>query len=367
MRLLLLNWKDLWHSGRGGAERYVEEVARRWHDRGHDVTVLVPRVAGQPTDTVVDGLRVLRRGGRHTVFPAARAHLRRHGDDYDHVVEFVSTRPFFAHSVVGERATALYFQMADDVWPQEYRFPLSAVGRHLVEPHWVRGMRGAWVVALSASTAADLERRGVGVATIAPPGLIAPATVPDRSRVRLAPRLVYVGRLTRTKRPGDAIQAFDHVRQVLPSARLDVVGDGYLAPQLRRTAGPGVHFHGALDEAGKHAILSRADLVLLPGTREGWGIVALEAAGWGTPVVAYDVAGLRDAVVDGQTGLVVAPEPGALAAGALRLLYDNDRWERMSVAARQRAMAFTWERTAANLLAAVTADAAVAARAELVA
>jgi len=366
MRLLLLNWKDLWHDGAGGAELYVEQVARRWHDAGHQVTLLVPRVPGRPDEETVDGLRVLRRGGRHSVFTQARAHLRRHGAGYDHVVEAVSTRPFFAHHVVGARATALYFQMADDVWTREYAFPVSALGRHVVEPHWVRRMRGARVVAISDSTAADLERRGVAVAEIVPPGVTAPAELPERVLRRHAPRLLYVGRLTQTKRAADAVRAAALVREVLPSAHLDVAGDGYLAARLARAAGPGVRFHGRVSEATKQALLSRADLVLLPGTREGWGIVALEAAGWGVPVVTYDVPGLCDAVLSGQTGAVVPPQPAAMAAAALRLLHEPQAWERLSLAARRRALHFTWDRAAGDLLAAVTAPAAAGA-AEMVA
>lgn len=350
MRLLLLNWKDPAQPDAGGAERYVDSVARRWAAAGHDVTLLVPRVAGRPDEEVTGGVRVLRRGGRHSVFTAARAHLRRRRGGYDRVLESVSTRPFFAHHVAGDAAVALYHQMADDVWMREFRFPVNVVGRHLVEPHWVRAMRGANVVAVSPSTARDLRRHGVEVRAVVPPG----ATPPEECEARplgRPPRLLFLGRLIETKRPGDAVRAAALVRAALPESTLDVVGDGYLGDALRREAGPGVRFHGGVDEAAKHALLRAADVVLLPGTREGWGIVALEAAGHGVPVVAYGVPGLRDAVVDGVTGVVVAPRPEAMAAAVRALLADPERWRRMSAAARRRALHYTWDRAADDLMA----------------
>ncbi|HZS13200.1 MAG TPA: glycosyltransferase family 4 protein [Candidatus Dormibacteraeota bacterium] len=358
MRILLLNWKDLRQPDAGGAERYVEQVARRWCAEGHEVTVFVPRVAGSPAEEWDDGVRVLRAGGRHSVFALARRHLRRHAAGYDRVVESVSTRPFFAHHVAGDRALALYHQMADDVWLREFRFPLSVVGRRVVEPHWVRAMQGARVVAVSESTAQDLRRFGVDATAIVPPGSTPPAGWVPRIPGR-RPRLLFLGRLIATKRPGDALRAAALVRRALPEATLDVAGDGYLAAALRRDAGDGVRFHGGVDEATKHELLRRADVLLLPGTREGWGIVALEAAGHGVPVVAYDVNGLRDAVVDGGTGLVVPPQPEAMAAAAIQLLEDPLRWRTMSAAARRRALHFTWDRAAADLMAVVAERARV--------
>src|SRR5207302_10362518 len=145
-------------------------------------------------------------------------------------------------------------QTATDVWAQETRFPLSVAGRWLVEPRWIRGMRDARVVAISASTAADLRGHGVPVTGIVPPGWEA---VPPRPRAAMPepPRLLFVGRLSRTKRPGEALRAFSLLRARCPQATLDVVGDGYLAGALRREAVPGVSWHGRTDEATKRALL----------------------------------------------------------------------------------------------------------------
>lgn len=351
MKLLVLNWKDPQHDEAGGAERYVHTVARIWSAAGHDVTMFTPRPRGWAAREHVDGILHMRQGTRATTFHWARHHLRQRGADYDHILESVSTRPYLAHRTVGARATALYHQIADDVWPQEFPRPVAWVGRRVIEPAWLRGMRRAKVVANSPSTVADLARFGVDVVGVVPPGCDLP-TVPmvDRQLPPL-PRIVFIGRLVRTKRPDHAVAAFRMIAAAFPGAVLDVVGDGYYAEALAREAHSGVVLHGAVSDAEKSALLDAASLVLLPGTREGFGMVALEAAAHGVPVVAYDIPGLRDAVVPGVTGLLTEPTPVAMAEAAIQLLRDPDRWSALRCSARAHAARFTWAATAESLMA----------------
>ncbi|MHB1498926.1 MAG: glycosyltransferase family 4 protein [Acidimicrobiales bacterium] len=345
MKILILNWKSPTDPTAGGAERYVLEV-----------TIFGPR--GEPSPTsVLNGrpkLQYVGAGSRLTVFGAADRYLRRRGGQFDWVVESVSTRPFAAHRIVGDRAVALYHQTAEEVWAMEYRFPISWIGRTILEPAWIRRLVNGRVVANSPSTAAGLAPYGITVEAIVPPGCDPPKTRDARMAPGTAPRLLWMGRLVRTKRPEDAMAAFQRVREVLPDATLDLVGGGYLETPIRGQHRAGVTVHGFVSEVVKMSLLSQADLLLLPGTREGWGIVAMEAASYGVPVVAYDIPGLRDAVVDGGTGMVVEADPDALGRAATILLKDANRWQRLSVAARQRARGFTWDRVARDLLGVVS-------------
>jgi glycosyltransferase involved in cell wall biosynthesis len=351
MRILVLNWKHPCDAAAGGAEQYVARVAAAWASRGHQVSLFVPRPSPGPLglEACPPGVRLVVRGTRATVFRHARRYLWQHRDEFDGVLESVSTRPFFAHELVGDRALVLYHQIADDVWDQEFRFPVSWIGRRMVEPHWLRRITGARVVANSPSTACDLAARGVSSVGIVPPGA---DPVPEAGLHSLGdpPRVVYVGRLVRTKRPQDAIRAFASVRARYPAATLDVIGDGYLREPLRSLRAPGVTVHGFVPEGIKVKFLARADLLLLPGTREGWGIVAIEAALHGLPAVAYNVPGLRDAVVDGSTGTLTMPDPTALGTAAVDLLCDPPRWASQAAAARRRAASYTWGRAADGLM-----------------
>lgn len=351
MRILFLNWKDPSDPRAGGAEVYIKRISEIWATAGHQVEVFVPATGPGAADQVREGVRYIRRGrARTTVFPLARRFLSRAGDQYDHVIDSVSTRPFFTHEIVPSRATSIYHQLADDVWPQEFPFPVSWLGRHVFEPRWLRRMVGARIVSDSRSTADDLVKHGLESVAIVHPGTDPPPLTADRPESG-GPRLGFVGRMVGTKRPGDALKAFNLIRQQHPGATLDVIGDGYLLPELSSPATAGVTFHGAVSEHRKHELLAGLDLVLLPGTREGWGLVATEAGWHGTPVVAYDIPGLRDSVVDGVNGILTAAEPARLATASLGLLADPARWAQLSSGGRARSREHTWERTAGHLMA----------------
>lgn len=349
-RILFLNWKHLRAADAGGAEQYVERVADIWAEWGHDVTVLTPSARGKTADPMWRFTSVYAGTNRLNVFRAARNYLRHHGDTYDAVIESVSTHPFWAHEIVGDKATALYMQIADDVWNEEYIFPVSAIGRYILEPRWIRRLTGSRVVAISQSTVEDLARFGVNCIGIAPPGL----DVPEHVQIATQPehgtyRLIFVGRLVQTKRPQDAIEAFRQLQRTHPTATLDIVGDGYLKTKLERSAPSGVTFHGYVSAQRKHDLLGQSHCCLVPGTREGWGIVGVEAAAHGVPVVAYDIPGLRDSVQHEITGLRVSATPHALAQGAEAVVMSPTTWSRFSQDSSEWAQGFSWNIAAEQL------------------
>jgi D-inositol-3-phosphate glycosyltransferase len=93
-----------------------------------------------------------------------------------------------------------------------------------------------------------------------------------------------------------------------------------------------------------------ADVVLVPSRSESFGLVALEAAACGAPVVASDVGGLRTIVDDGRTGLLVeSRDPSSFATAVDHLLADPALAAAMGAAGAERARQFTWSTAAARL------------------
>jgi glycosyltransferase involved in cell wall biosynthesis len=123
---------------------------------------------------------------------------------------------------------------------------------------------------------------------------------------------VVLSELMPHKRIEVAVRAFNELR--LP---LLVVGNGPDARRLHRMAGPTVSFTGRVSDADAARILARAQALVVTATEE-FGIAAVEAQAAGRPVIALHEGGLRETVIDGETGVFFdAPEPGALAEAVL--------------------------------------------------
>ena len=111
-----------------------------------------------------------------------------------------------------------------------------------------------------------------------------------------------------------------------------------------------VTFTGPANDVERDEWLRRATLLAMPSrlpggdlAGEGYGIVYLEAGAFGKPVVAANVAGALDAVVDGETGLLVDPTDSAAVAGAItKLLLDSDLAARLGQAGAARARTLSW-------------------------
>jgi glycosyltransferase involved in cell wall biosynthesis len=181
-----------------------------------------------------------------------------------------------------------------------------------------------------------------------------------------ADRLVlYVGRLAPEKDVATLLEATRVLLDARPSTRVAIVGDGPLEHSLRaRVAalglGDGVLFAGAVPHDVVPSWFAAADVVVLPSLYEGLGLVLVEAALAGKPVVATRTTGAMDVVVDGVTGFLVPQRrPDALAARLLSLLADPARAMAMGSAGRDLVAArfdaeklyaevrATWEATAA--------------------
>ena len=144
LRILAYNWRDLAHPRAGGAEVYLQSVAHEWVKRGNEVTVFCGAVAGRPAEEFVNGARILRRGGRISVYREARRYWRREGDgQYDLVVDCVNTRPFLSPRFVRNvPIVAVIHQVAREVWRYETPWPISVLGRYLLEPGLATGIPG---------------------------------------------------------------------------------------------------------------------------------------------------------------------------------------------------------------------------------
>ena len=124
-----------------------------------------------------------------------------------------------------------------------------------------------------------------------------------------------------------------------------IAGEGPLADEL---AGDGVRLVGRVSEEDKWRLYDSADVLLFGSTLEGFGLVVAEAQSRGVPVIAAEGTATREALADGESGLLVAPDADAFAA-AIRELADTERRAAMSAPARELAARFDWDACAAGV------------------
>ena len=135
----------------------------------------------------------------------------------------------------------------------------------------------------------------------------------------------FVGRITRDKGIHELLEAFF---QLEDDSGLFLIGsqedDGTLDPALWKKAenAPEVLIHAPTDEVEKYYAM--IDVLILPSYREGFGNVVIEAAAMGTPAIVSEIPGPIDAVIPGETALVVAPKDVGALAAAMRRMRSND-------------------------------------------
>ena len=159
-----------------------------------------------------------------------------------------------------------------------------------------------------------------------------------------APILLFVGRITVDKGVRELLRAFETLKAASYDAHLVFVGRfddesgvaGVIKPDdIQRL--PDAHLVGHTETP--EAYLAVADILCLPSYREGFGTVVIEAAAMGVPTVGTNIYGLSDAVVQGETGLLVPPHDADQLANAFEaLLDDRELRSRMGEAAKRRAL-----------------------------
>lgn len=351
----MVNWRDRDHPRAGGAELYCERIAAELVDQGIDVTYVTADVAGRPRVEERDGFRIVRRGGVLSVYPSALLWLWRHRRDLDGVVDSQNGIPFFSPLVLGRRVPValLIHHVHQRQFSIYFRWPMSAVGRLLERRGTALVYRRGPIVTVSPSSRHAIRQQlGLrGPVVIAPCGTdLPPVLVPVR-RAR-NPRIVLVTRLVRYKRVELVLRAVAQARRRVPGLELHLVGDGphreAVVREVERLGlGDCVTVHGWVAEEEKTALLRTAWFTVSASTCEGWGLSLVEASALGIPVVAVRVPGVRDAVRDGATGVLVDEEElaGAIADMAERLADDAEA-ERWRERAREWAAEFHWRETA---------------------
>jgi glycosyltransferase involved in cell wall biosynthesis len=357
VRILVLNWQDRENPHAGGAELHLTEVFGRIAADGHRVDLLCSSWKGAPERETIDGIEIHRTGTRNTYpFVAHRyfaANLRSNG--YDVLIEDLNKIPLFVPLWGERKVVALVHHLFGGTVFREASPPLAAAVWLSEQPLGLV-YRKVPFEAVSVSTANDLVARGIPRSSIRViyNGVDSVRLTPDPLERSPTPVFVYLGRLKKYKRVDNVIRAFAALN--VHEASLEIAGTGDYRASLERLVNSlgltdRVRFLGFVAEEKKVHLLRRAWASMLASPKEGWGISNLEAAACGTPVIAADAPGIRESVVDGETGFLVPPNDiDAMAAAMRGIVVSRDLVDVLGAAGRRFAETFTWERAARETL-----------------
>ncbi|GAA4221901.1 glycosyltransferase involved in cell wall biosynthesis [Streptosporangium album] len=359
VRVAVLNFREPGQSVAGGAEEYAWQVSRHLIAQGASVHFVTGREPGQAGSERRNGVELRRMGNRYLVYLLVPLWLLLRRRHFDVVVDSMNGIPFFSPLVVRRRTAVIC--LVHHVHDRQF---------HAFLPPWLARIgcfiegsvarllyRRRTTITVSESSREDLRTR---LRWLAPIQVVPNGSPTARSVARHAlpgdPAVVYLGRLVGHKRVERVVGLAAELRESRPGLRVHVVGRGPESGSLAvRAAELGVadrvHLHGFLAEPEKNAVLGSALLNVTASEFEGWGLTVIEAAAFGVPTVAYDVAGLRDSIRDGVTGWLVR-DGEALAdvvERAIGELADPVRRAEIQQACRSWAGEFTWGRTGATI------------------
>ncbi|MGN6330096.1 MAG: glycosyltransferase family 4 protein [Motilibacteraceae bacterium] len=367
MRVLMLSWEypPLLYGGLG---RHVHALAEAQAAAGHDVVVLTQQADGAEPNEVVGGVRLVRApldppfvpleenllawtlGLNHSLARAGLAVTRDWRPEVVHAHDWLVTHAAttLKHALGVPLVATVH---ATEAGRHQGWLP-TALSKAIHGIEWWLTFEARRVITCSEAMRWEVHRLFElpdDTTDVVANGIDLPRWRPEPARVRAmrerfageGPLLVCSGRLEWEKGVHTVVKAMPRLRRRFPGVRLVVAGRGSKEQDLRELAADkrvsrAVEFAGWLEREDLVALTAAADVALVPSIYEPFGLVALEAAAAGTPLVVADTGGLREFVRDGVTGLRFSPRnvPGC-ADAVTRLLRDEVLGRRLAREARR--------------------------------
>ncbi len=347
MRILWLAHRDIMNPKAGGAERIIYEVGKRLSSHGHEVTLFTAEWKGCKKSDYMDGISIVRLGknlGTHLALPV---HLLT--TKYDIVIaDLGHAVPWISPVLLRKKVIASFLHLhARSLNGQVGKF-LTYIITFLEKLYFII-YNNKQFVTISSTSFEDLIKIGIksNRISIINPGVNSEVFKP-RKKTNY-PSIVYFGGMRPYKRPEESLYLLSLLKDEIKDLKLTIIGEGISKTHLEKLAkylglSDDVLFTGKISYPKIAEFVSTAWLNIHTSKTEGWGISISEASAAGTPTVAYNVPGVRDAIKDGLNGIKV--EDGnrkELANAALLILRNPEKWWSSSVEVAKK---YSWERAA---------------------
>ena len=363
MEILIFSWRGPKHPNAGGAETSTHEHAKGWVAAGYGVTLFTSSFPGAKKEEVIDGVKIIRKGWQvfGVQIRAIEWYLFGNHPYFDLVIDQFHGIPFFTPIFVKVKKMAFIHEVTKEVWklnhlPQPFNL-IPAIFGPILEPLFFKLYKNIPFMTVSASTKKELEELGIKNFNInvINNGITVPSNI--NAKKEKVPTLIYLGVLSKDKGIETAIKVFSilNKKRNLQYWIVGEVSPVYFTKLEKQTNNLGisgkVKFFGYVSEEEKFRLLKKAQILVNPSIREGWGLVVIEAAAVGIPTVAFNVAGLKDSIKDDKTGLLAKEYSAEALSDSILRLIDNKRlYLRLSKNASNWSKNFSWEKASGESL-----------------
>jgi len=330
MNILILNWRDPKNPKSGGAEKLNMHILQRFLKKGDSVTWYAMSVKGLPPNEKYNGIEIIRFGNpfTHLLFWPFLYWKGKFGK-IDYIIDSIHGTGYLS-SIIAPHIPKkiLICEVAQNIWDEMYSFPINEVGK-IWEKIMFKFYKKNKFWTISESTKKDLIRFNIPTKniTVLPMGFDAVElkTLPSKYK---DPTALFVGRLAEMKGIKDAIQAItDTNKNASKKWTLNIIGRGEenYEKELKNLVSKGkmneyIHFLGYVNEKMKFEEMARSWVLLVPSSREGWGMIVPEANSVGTPVIGYNVAGLCDVLARYSSENIVITQSISNLSDVIRLI-----------------------------------------------
>lgn len=359
MKILLLSWRCIRNPQAGGSELYFHELAKRWVQKGHEVVWFSPAFKGSHPREVVDGVNIIRRGNRLSVYFFAWHYYvtGQLGKGFDVILDIENGYPFFTPFYAPSVPTVLHIHhLHTEQWFTEFRFPLSQIG-HFLESHLMPFAYGKRpIITLCESSAKEIKKHLFprSQPIIVNPGIefYKKQIIPKNKK----PAVLFLNRIKKYKGVETLVRAAEILQKKDATIQIWIAGSGDDLPRMKSLAEElnlkNITFLGRVSEEEKRRMMQRAWAFVNPSFKEGWGIVNIEANYAGTPAIGADVGGTRDSIIEGKTGLLFPVDNAReLASRIYSLVHTPSLRKKLEAGALKWSHLFDWNSKADAYLA----------------
>ena len=356
MKILIFNWKDLKHPYAGGAEVNIHEQAKRWVKSGHYVTQFSPKFEGARISENIDGVHIIRRGGRFSIYLLVFFYyITRLRKKADVIIDIENGIPFFTPFYSLKPKIIIMHHVHQDVFFKELPSFIAWIP-YLLERYIMKlAYRNIRFVAVSGTTKSEMKKR-LGISSnvnVIYNGLEHTHFITNAKKSK-KPTIIYFGRLMRYKRIDLLIDLFPKILEKLPNAELHIAGTGVVENELKLKVknmklNKKIIFHGFVDDLKKVSLLKNSWVFVNPSSLEGWGVTVIEANALGVPAIAFNVPGLSEAIRNNETGYLVK-DNDEMINKIILILKDKKLRNKLGNNALNWSKNFSWDKSANETL-----------------